>query len=97
MRNHLPQQEGRVSWLFGRLGDLIAITAAFFGGPEFYYRTLPFVQRFAETRYGEGFEGGVQFVWFVLTFGITFFASRIVIELGLIILFSTAALRFLAL
>ena len=96
MRDTTPQQNmfaNSMEWL----ANLLAFLAAFFAGPEVYFRTLPLVIKFAETRYGEGFGGAVQVVWFLLTFGLVYFASRAVLAIALIALFGSAALRFLAL
>ncbi len=78
------------------LTNVLAFGAAFFGGPEIYMRSLPFVLRFAESRYGPGFEGLVQFVWFALTLAFVFFSTRIAFAFALITLSGSVALRLFA-
>lgn len=79
-----------------RLADVLACIAAFFGGPELYMRSLPFVLHFAETRYGPGFEGLAQFVWLLLTLALVFFTARLVLALVLISVTGQVALRLFA-
>lgn len=78
------------------LTNVLAFGAAFFGGPELYMRTLSFVLRFAETRYGGGFEGLVQFIWFLTTFAFVFFSARIAFAFALIAFSGSLALRLFA-
>ena len=78
------------------LANVVACGVAMFGGPELYMRTLPFVQRFAESRYGPDFAGPVQLAWFALTFGFVFYTSRIGLAFAIIALSGSLALRLFA-
>lgn len=95
-KQHANPGHNMLSSAIEALTFVLAFGAAFFGGPEIYMRTLPFVLRFAETRYGPGFEGLVQLVWFLLTFAFVFFSARIAFAFALIAFSGSLALRLFA-
>lgn len=63
---------------------VLAITAAFFGGPELYHHTIDYVFAFAQSRYGGDMAGLAVIGWAVIVAAFTFYAARITFDIALV-------------
>ncbi len=73
---------------------VLAIMAAFFGGPALYYHTVEFVVAFAQSRYGPDMAGPAVLGWAVIVAAFTFYAARITFDIALVSALLALATRF---
>ncbi len=73
---------------------VLAITAAFFGGPELFHHTVDFVFAFAQSRYGTDLAGFAVIGWAVIIAAFTYYAARITFDIALVSALLALATRF---
>ena len=98
MRNHDHDRAGARSTFMGSVKGLattIAVGAAFFITPVIYSSTVSWVQRFAATHYGYGWDDLVSIGWFLITACTVFFVARASISTVLVMGGLALATRFL--
>lgn len=66
------------------LANVLALVAAFLGGPTLYYATAPYVLELTYQTYGGEIIGLTKLVWFGLSYLLIFFVSRATIGTALI-------------
>lgn len=78
------------------IANICAFIAAFLLSPEVYIRTVGWVIRIAETRYGAGeFIDLVCFVWFVTVAALMFFTARATLATAIVAAGVAAATKFI--
>ena len=92
-----PNQAGRSIFMSSVIGlsNVIAVVVAFFATPVAYDRTVGWVQRFASSHYGYGFEDITAFVWWLIVALLIFFSARASISTALVMGGLAIAARFL--
>ncbi len=66
------------------LANILALIAAFFGGPMLWQHTIVFVRDLTYQTYGEGLIGIASLAWYGLSFMLVFFVARMSIGTALV-------------
>jgi hypothetical protein len=79
------------------IANILAFVTAFLLTPEIYFRTVGWIVRVAESRYGASgdFLDLASFVWFVTVALLTFFMARATLATAIVAAGLAAATRFI--
>ena len=92
---HRDDQKKTVMTAAQMIENIVAGIATFFITPEIYIRTVDFVMRFTDSRYGADLVPVVQMGWMPAVAVLTFYIARISIETAIMSAALAFAVRFI--
>lgn len=66
-----------------RMAKVLAVVATFFGAPELYYHTIPYVMAFAQSRYGPELAPLAIIGWALIVALFIYYGARITFDVAL--------------
>jgi hypothetical protein len=77
------------------LANILAMIAAFFGGPLFWQHTITFVRDLTYQTYGADLLGIVSLAWYGLSYMLVFFVARMSVGTALVMGGAAFVARFM--